>query len=82
MELEDLAKTYLREMIKNECWDSMQVKGRSVKVLETRNRRGRLDRGVGGRYRQREEEECILSVQQFQVFFLPVSGKLQSAATK
>ncbi|XP_022080756.1 cilia- and flagella-associated protein 43-like [Acanthaster planci] len=33
MEFEDLAKTYLREVIKNECWDSMLVKGRSIKAF-------------------------------------------------
>ena len=30
--MEDLAKMYLRELIKNECWDSMVVKGRNIKV--------------------------------------------------
>ncbi|XP_033633066.1 cilia- and flagella-associated protein 43-like isoform X1 [Asterias rubens] len=33
MELDDLSKTYLREVIKNECWDSMLVKGRSIKAF-------------------------------------------------
>eukprot|EP00057_Strongylocentrotus_purpuratus_P026485 XP_011680959.1 PREDICTED: cilia- and flagella-associated protein 43 [Strongylocentrotus purpuratus] len=33
MELEDLAKMYMRETIKNECWDSMINKGRSIKAF-------------------------------------------------
>lgn len=32
MEMADLEKMYLRELIKKECWDDMAVKGRSVKV--------------------------------------------------
>ncbi|XP_041368827.1 cilia- and flagella-associated protein 43-like isoform X2 [Gigantopelta aegis] len=30
IEFENLAKIYLREMIKKECWDQMKVKGRSL----------------------------------------------------
>lgn len=30
--MENLANSFLREIIKQECWDSMSVKGRSVKV--------------------------------------------------
>lgn len=30
--MENLANCYLREIIKQECWDTMSVKGRSVKV--------------------------------------------------
>ncbi|XP_072177751.1 cilia- and flagella-associated protein 43-like [Diadema setosum] len=33
MEMEDLAKMYMREIIKNECWDSMINKGRSIKAF-------------------------------------------------
>ena len=32
IEFENLAKMYLREMIKKECWDDMVVKGRAVQV--------------------------------------------------
>ena len=32
IEFENLAKMYLREMIKRECWDEMIVKGRAVQV--------------------------------------------------
>lgn len=32
IELENLAKMYLHDIIKKKCWDSMTVKGRSVKV--------------------------------------------------
>ena len=32
IEFENLAKMYLREMIKRECWDEMVVKGRAVQV--------------------------------------------------
>ena len=32
IEFENLAKMYLREMIKKECWDEMVVKGRAVQV--------------------------------------------------
>ena len=33
IEFENLAKMYLREMIKRECWDEMVVKGRAVHVM-------------------------------------------------
>lgn len=33
IEFENLAKMYLREMIKKECWDDMVVKGRAVQVI-------------------------------------------------
>lgn len=32
MEFENLAKRYLTHLIKQECWDSMEVKGRSIEV--------------------------------------------------
>ena len=32
IEMENLANSYLHEIIKQECWDAMSVKGRSVKV--------------------------------------------------
>ena len=32
MEMANLEKMYLRELIKKQCWDKMAVKGRSVKV--------------------------------------------------
>ncbi|OCT88656.1 hypothetical protein XELAEV_18017286mg [Xenopus laevis] len=35
IELENLSKQYLREVIKQECWDSMAVKGRSVTAFHT-----------------------------------------------
>ncbi|KAG9490759.1 hypothetical protein GDO78_006209 [Eleutherodactylus coqui] len=35
IELENLSKQYLREIIKKECWDSMSVTGRSVKSFHT-----------------------------------------------
>lgn len=31
--MENLAKCYQREILKRECWDSMKVKGKAVKVL-------------------------------------------------
>ncbi|KAJ8402751.1 hypothetical protein AAFF_G00364230 [Aldrovandia affinis] len=35
IELENLAKAYLGEVIKKECWDSMQVKGKAVKAFHS-----------------------------------------------
>ena len=35
IEFENLAKMYLREVIKKECWDSMIVKGCAVKGFHT-----------------------------------------------
>ncbi|XP_053318960.1 cilia- and flagella-associated protein 43 [Spea bombifrons] len=35
IELENLSKQYLREIIKQECWDSMAVKGRSIVAFHT-----------------------------------------------
>ena len=32
MDMEILAQKYLRELIKEECWDSMAVKGKVLKV--------------------------------------------------
>lgn len=32
MEFENLAKQYLTYLIKQECWDTMEVKGRSIEV--------------------------------------------------
>uniref|UniRef100_A0A6Q2ZM02 Cilia- and flagella-associated protein 43 n=1 Tax=Esox lucius TaxID=8010 RepID=A0A6Q2ZM02_ESOLU len=42
IELENLAKCYLRDVLKKECWDSMKVKGQAIKlqqeILEKKNR--------------------------------------------
>lgn len=38
MELEDLAKMYLRDVIMKECWESMVTKGRSIKVTDCKVR--------------------------------------------
>ncbi|XP_053407637.1 cilia- and flagella-associated protein 43-like isoform X4 [Mercenaria mercenaria] len=35
IEFENLAKMYLREMIKRECWDDMVVKGRAVQAFNS-----------------------------------------------
>ncbi|KAM4748788.1 cilia- and flagella-associated protein 43 [Rhinophrynus dorsalis] len=35
IELENLSKRYLAEIIKTECWDSMAVKGRSIMAFHT-----------------------------------------------
>lgn len=35
IEFENLAKMYLREMIKRECWDAMVVKGRAVQAFNS-----------------------------------------------
>ncbi|XP_034989894.2 cilia- and flagella-associated protein 43 isoform X2 [Zootoca vivipara] len=35
IEMENLANCYLREIIKRECWDTMSVKGRSVKAFHS-----------------------------------------------
>lgn len=35
VEMHNLAKGYLTEIIKEECWNSMAVKGRSLKVTDT-----------------------------------------------
>ncbi|XP_078310806.1 cilia- and flagella-associated protein 43-like isoform X4 [Crassostrea virginica] len=35
IEFENLAKIYLREMIKRECWDEMDVKGRAIQAFFT-----------------------------------------------
>ena len=32
IEMENLAKSYLREVLKRECWDSMKVKGKAIMV--------------------------------------------------
>ena len=34
IELENLAKMFLRERIKRDCWDEMTVKGKTVKVTD------------------------------------------------
>ncbi|XP_030297865.1 cilia- and flagella-associated protein 43 isoform X2 [Sparus aurata] len=34
-ELENLAKCYLRDVLKSECWDTMKVKGRTVKAFHS-----------------------------------------------
>lgn len=33
-EMQNLAKAYLAELIKEECWNSMAVKGRALKVTD------------------------------------------------
>ena len=33
-EFENLAKLYITELIKKECWDEMEVKGRGIEVSE------------------------------------------------
>ncbi|XP_038265646.1 cilia- and flagella-associated protein 43 isoform X3 [Dermochelys coriacea] len=33
IEMENLAKCYLRDIIKKECWDSMSIKGRAIKCF-------------------------------------------------
>ncbi|XP_038265649.1 cilia- and flagella-associated protein 43 isoform X4 [Dermochelys coriacea] len=33
IEMENLAKCYLRDIIKKECWDSMSIKGRAIKDI-------------------------------------------------
>ncbi|KAL5017485.1 hypothetical protein ScPMuIL_007074 [Solemya velum] len=35
IEFENLAKMYLREMIKKECWDDMKVKGRAIQAFNS-----------------------------------------------
>lgn len=32
--MQNLAKAYLAELIKEECWNSMAVKGRALKVTD------------------------------------------------
>lgn len=34
VEMRNLAKRYLAELIKEECWNSMAVKGRALKVTD------------------------------------------------
>ncbi|KAJ8360229.1 hypothetical protein SKAU_G00167540 [Synaphobranchus kaupii] len=36
-ELENLARAYLCEVIKRECWNSMKVKGKAIKAFHTEN---------------------------------------------
>lgn len=38
MELEILKKCYLRDVLKRECWDSMKVKGKAIKVKWSRSK--------------------------------------------
>lgn len=33
--MENLANCYLRDVLKQQCWDSMSVKGRAIKVTST-----------------------------------------------
>ena len=33
IELNNLAKMYLRDRVKKQCWDDMSIKGKAVKVL-------------------------------------------------
>ncbi|KAK9964501.1 hypothetical protein ABG768_005668 [Culter alburnus] len=37
IEMENLAKCYQREVLKKECWDSMQVKGKAIKAFHSEN---------------------------------------------
>ncbi|XP_077093180.1 cilia- and flagella-associated protein 43 isoform X2 [Siphateles boraxobius] len=37
IEMENLAKCYQREVLKRECWDSMQVKGKAIKAFHSEN---------------------------------------------
>ncbi|XP_016149573.1 cilia- and flagella-associated protein 43-like [Sinocyclocheilus grahami] len=37
IEMENLAKCYQREILKKECWDSMQVKGKAIKAFHSEN---------------------------------------------
>ncbi|XP_697139.4 cilia- and flagella-associated protein 43 [Danio rerio] len=37
IEMENLAKSYQREVLKRECWDSMQVKGKAIKAFHSEN---------------------------------------------
>ncbi|TRY55422.1 hypothetical protein DNTS_034432 [Danionella cerebrum] len=37
IEMENLAKRYQREVLKRECWDSMQVKGKAIKAFHSEN---------------------------------------------
>uniref|UniRef100_A0A3P8XTF8 Cilia- and flagella-associated protein 43 n=1 Tax=Esox lucius TaxID=8010 RepID=A0A3P8XTF8_ESOLU len=37
IELENLAKCYLRDVLKKECWDSMKVKGQAIKAFHSEN---------------------------------------------
>lgn len=36
IEMHNLAKGYLTEVIKEECWNAMAVKGRALKVKDTK----------------------------------------------
>jgi WD40 repeat protein len=36
IELENLSKMYLRDLIKQQCWDAMTIKGKSVKAFQSR----------------------------------------------
>ncbi|KAI2657807.1 Cilia- and flagella-associated protein 43 [Labeo rohita] len=37
IEMENLAKCYQREILKKECWDSMQIKGKAIKAFHSEN---------------------------------------------
>ncbi|ROL49549.1 Cilia- and flagella-associated protein 43 [Anabarilius grahami] len=37
IEMENLAKCYQREVLKKECWDSMQIKGKAIKAFHSEN---------------------------------------------
>lgn len=41
--MENLAKCYQREVLKKECWDSMQVKGKAIKVSGLKKKKKEVD---------------------------------------
>ncbi|XP_071946948.1 cilia- and flagella-associated protein 43-like [Antedon mediterranea] len=66
IEFENLAKSYLKEMVKNECWDSMNVKGRCTKAfhsnLEVSNYPMRKRTND-----EKEELACITKLRQIEI---------------
>jgi len=58
-ELADLARLYVREAIKKECWDRMAVKGRGIQAFNT----SLLVENYPLRERSREEESLLERVQ-------------------
>ncbi|KAG7463025.1 hypothetical protein MATL_G00190910 [Megalops atlanticus] len=65
-ELENLAKSYLCEVIKKECWDSMKVKGQAIKAFHSEHEvknypmKARLPR-------EQEELERVHSMRQIEL---------------
>ncbi|XP_072041951.1 LOW QUALITY PROTEIN: cilia- and flagella-associated protein 43-like [Amphiura filiformis] len=66
MEMEDLAKMYLRELIKNECWDSMVVKGRSIKAFHNAVEVSNYPMRARSKEEQ-EELEFVTNVRQIEI---------------